>query len=71
MFLSQIIFHGTDRESLHSYVSPKCLPEVYGGSVSLPRISGMQWYELLIKCDKEYLGNVDRILHEILIFTVF
>lgn len=51
---SRIIFHGTDRESLHSYMSPKCLPEVYGGSVALPRISGMQWYELLVKCDMEY-----------------
>lgn len=51
---SRIIFHGTDRESLHSYVSPKCLPDVYGGSVALPRISGLQWYELLLKCDKEY-----------------
>ncbi|KAJ1520236.1 hypothetical protein ONE63_004446 [Megalurothrips usitatus] len=51
---SRIIFHGSDRESLHSHLNPKCLPEVYGGSVSLPRISGLQWYELLVKCDKEY-----------------
>lgn len=51
---NRIIFHGNDRESLHSYMSPKSLPDVYGGSVALPRISGMQWFELLNKCDKEY-----------------
>ncbi|KAE8745718.1 hypothetical protein FOCC_FOCC007602 [Frankliniella occidentalis] len=38
------------REKLRS----RCLPDVYGGSVALPRISGLQWYELLLKCDKEY-----------------
>jgi len=51
---SRIIFHGWDRESLHNYMNPKCLPECYGGSVALPRISGLEWYNLLVKCDGEY-----------------
>ncbi|XP_015127409.1 alpha-tocopherol transfer protein-like isoform X2 [Diachasma alloeum] len=50
----RIVFHGTDRKSLHQYISPKCLPECYGGTVSIPRVSGPQWLELLIMCDKEY-----------------
>ncbi|XP_044726959.1 alpha-tocopherol transfer protein-like isoform X2 [Chrysoperla carnea] len=51
---SRIIFHGTDRKSLHKYLSPKCLPEVYGGNLDIPRVNGSQWYELLLMCDKEY-----------------
>ncbi|XP_062120860.1 alpha-tocopherol transfer protein isoform X1 [Drosophila sulfurigaster albostrigata] len=51
---SRIIFHGTDRESLHKYMSPKCLPSCYGGILELPRIDGDQWYELLLMCDAEY-----------------
>ncbi|XP_066589164.1 alpha-tocopherol transfer protein-like isoform X2 [Prorops nasuta] len=51
---SRIIFHGTDRKSLHQYISPKCLPECYGGNLQLPRVTGPQWLELLLKCDKEY-----------------
>ena len=53
----QIIFHGTDRKSLHQYISPKCLPECYGGTLQIPRVTGPQWLELLLKCDKEYDGN--------------
>ncbi|EFA04094.2 alpha-tocopherol transfer protein-like isoform X1 [Tribolium castaneum] len=51
---NRIIFHGTDRKSLHQHISPKCLPECYGGSLNLPRINGPQWLELLLQCDKEY-----------------
>lgn len=51
---SRIIFHGTDRKSLHKYLSPKCLPENYGGTLQLPVITGPQWLELLMMCDKEY-----------------
>ncbi|XP_046746634.1 alpha-tocopherol transfer protein-like isoform X2 [Diprion similis] len=51
---SRIIFHGTDRKSLHEYMSPKCLPECYGGTLQIPRITGSQWLELLLMCDKEY-----------------
>lgn len=51
---SRIIFHGTDRQSLHNHMSPKCLPPCYGGTMSEPRINGDQWYELLLKCDTEY-----------------
>lgn len=51
---NRIIFHGTDRKSLHQHISPKCLPEVYGGTSDLPRIDGKDWLELLEKCDKEF-----------------
>lgn len=50
----RIIFHGTDRDSLHSYLSPKSLPAQYGGTLELPRIDGPQWYKLLSMCEKEY-----------------
>lgn len=50
----RIIFHGTDRKSLQKYMSINSLPECYGGTLKLPRISGSQWYELLMMCDKEY-----------------
>ncbi|XP_034941462.1 alpha-tocopherol transfer protein-like isoform X1 [Chelonus insularis] len=50
----RIIFHGTDRKSLHKYLSPKCLPECYGGTLSIPRVTGPQWLELLVKCEKEF-----------------
>ncbi|XP_050453208.1 alpha-tocopherol transfer protein-like isoform X2 [Cataglyphis hispanica] len=51
---SRIIFHGTDRKSLHQYISPKCLPAHYGGTMEVPLIDGPTWYELLVQCDKEY-----------------
>lgn len=50
---NRIIFHGTDRKSLHQYISPKCLPICYGGVVDV-KIDGPQWYQLLIECNKEY-----------------
>lgn len=53
---SRIIFHGTDRNSLHQYMNPKYLPECYGGTVEIPRVTGPQWYQLLVKCDIEYEG---------------
>ncbi|XP_069698213.1 clavesin-1 isoform X2 [Periplaneta americana] len=51
---SRIIFHGTDRESLHNYMSPKYLPAAYGGTLELPRIDGPTWYKLLSMSEKEY-----------------
>jgi len=53
---SRIIFHGTDRESLHKHMDPKCLPKCYDGTIDMPTIEGSEWYELLLKCDKEYLA---------------
>lgn len=55
----QLIFHGNDRKSLHQYISPKCLPACYGGNLQLPRITGPQWLELLLLCDKEYDGTTN------------
>ncbi|XP_053607109.1 alpha-tocopherol transfer protein-like isoform X1 [Plodia interpunctella] len=51
---SRIIFIGNDRDLLHSYVTPKCLPDCYGGTLSLPRVTGAQWLELLLMCDQEF-----------------
>ncbi|XP_030752411.1 alpha-tocopherol transfer protein-like isoform X3 [Sitophilus oryzae] len=51
---SRIIFHGTDRKSLHQYMDPSCLPPCYGGTLEMVRIQGSQWLELLEKCDEEY-----------------
>lgn len=50
----RIVFHGTDRKSLHKYISPKCLNDTYGGTLEVPRISGNEWLKLLKMCDKEY-----------------
>ncbi|KAK9693888.1 CRAL/TRIO domain [Popillia japonica] len=50
----RIIFHGTDRKSLHSYLTPSCLPKCYGGTMEIPRITGSQWLELLNMCEEEY-----------------
>ncbi|XP_038222347.1 alpha-tocopherol transfer protein-like isoform X1 [Zerene cesonia] len=51
---SRIVFMGNDRELLYKYISPKCLPDKYGGSLSIPDVSGSQWLELLMHCDKEF-----------------
>lgn len=56
---NRIIFHGTDRESLHKYIDPKCLPLVYDGTIDIPRVKGEEWFQLLLKCDKEYLALND------------
>lgn len=50
----RIIFHGTDRASLHKYLSPECLPLAYGGTLDTPRVTGDQWHQLLVKCDPEF-----------------
>lgn len=56
-FRFQIIFHGTDRKSLHQYISPKCLPACYGGTADIVRVNGPQWYKMLVEIDKEYEGK--------------
>lgn len=53
---SRIYFHGTDRDSLHKHISQKCLPKEYDGTIDIPRVSGNEWYGLLLKCDEEYLA---------------
>lgn len=51
---SRIIFMGSDKDQLHKHISPKCLPECYGGTLTLPRVTGPQWLELLLMCDQEF-----------------
>lgn len=51
---NRIIFHGTDRESLHKHMDPKSLPKCYEGTIDIPRADGADWMKLLQKCDKEY-----------------
>lgn len=50
----RIYFHSTDRNSLHSHISPMNLPPCYGGTSDIPRVNGDEWYDLLLKCDQEY-----------------
>lgn len=54
---SRIVFMGSDRKMLHDYISPKCLPDKYGGTLSIPSVTGGQWLELLLMCDKEFSGK--------------
>lgn len=56
-FNLQIIFHGTDRESLHKHLCKSCLPECYGGTLDVARITGPQWYELLLLVEKEFFST--------------
>ncbi|XP_055683779.1 alpha-tocopherol transfer protein-like isoform X3 [Lutzomyia longipalpis] len=51
---NRIYFHGSDRDSLHNHISPKCLPPAYGGTIEMTRVTGDQWYQLLLKCDQEF-----------------
>ncbi|XP_050361718.1 retinaldehyde-binding protein 1 isoform X1 [Nymphalis io] len=51
---SRIVFMGSDRELLYKYISPKCLPDCYGGTLSIPNVNGPQWLELLMICDTEF-----------------
>ncbi|GLG96076.1 CTD2 [Gryllus bimaculatus] len=51
---SRIVFHGTDRPSLHNYISPKCLPECYGGTMEMERIPSEKWYEVLTPIEHEF-----------------
>ncbi|XP_075992609.1 alpha-tocopherol transfer protein-like isoform X2 [Anticarsia gemmatalis] len=51
---SRIVFMGNDRKILHEHISPKCLPDKYGGTLNIPSVSGAQWLELLLMCDKEF-----------------
>lgn len=53
---SRIYFHGTDRDSLYKYIAPKCLPPVYGGNLEQQRVDGIQWYQLMMLCEKEYIA---------------
>ncbi|XP_028034107.1 retinaldehyde-binding protein 1 isoform X1 [Bombyx mandarina] len=53
---SRIIFMGNDRELLHKHISPKCLPDCYGGTLTIPKVTGPQWLELLLMCDQEFIA---------------
>ncbi|XP_073987397.1 alpha-tocopherol transfer protein-like isoform X2 [Rhodnius prolixus] len=51
---SRIIFHGTDRKSLHKYLDPMCLPKEYGGTLEVPPFHAMEWFNLLVQLEREY-----------------
>lgn len=59
---SRIVFMGHDKDLLYKYISPKCLPDCYGGTLCIPNVSGPQWLELLLTCDKEFMGVYDLII---------
>ncbi|KAI9578959.1 alpha-tocopherol transfer protein-like [Glossina fuscipes] len=51
---SRIIFHGTDRESLHNYMLPECLPPEYGGTNTESLVDAYNWYKLMLTLENEY-----------------
>lgn len=51
---SRIVFMGSNKKILHEHISPKCLSDKYGGTLTLPRVTGAQWLELLLICDREF-----------------
>lgn len=51
---NRIYFHGTDRDSFHKHIEARCLPPCYGGTSNATRITGPQWYELLLKFEQEF-----------------
>lgn len=52
----RIIFHGTDRASLHKFLEPQVLPVQYGGTSKVMRIDGIRWHELMVQCEPEYVA---------------
>lgn len=51
---NRIIFIGNDQKLLHKHITPEYLPPSYGGSSSIPRVSGDMWFDMLKQCDAEY-----------------
>uniref|UniRef100_A0A1A9X071 CRAL-TRIO domain-containing protein n=1 Tax=Glossina brevipalpis TaxID=37001 RepID=A0A1A9X071_9MUSC len=51
---SRIIFHGTERQSFHRYISPECLPPEYGGTNTEPMIDAYDWYKMMMMIENEY-----------------
>uniref|UniRef100_A0A8D8QMH1 Alpha-tocopherol transfer protein-like n=1 Tax=Cacopsylla melanoneura TaxID=428564 RepID=A0A8D8QMH1_9HEMI len=51
---NRIIFHGTDRDSLHKHLNPECLPETYKGTMDIPLVTGEEWLSVLKTMDEEY-----------------
>lgn len=51
---SRIIFHGTDRDSLHSHLNPECLPERLKGTLDVSMVTGEEWLSVLKQIDSEY-----------------
>jgi hypothetical protein len=56
---NRIVFHGTDRDSLHKHFDPKFLPKCYDGTIDISRVDGREWFKLLKLYDKEYLALND------------
>ncbi|KAK9511080.1 hypothetical protein O3M35_005713 [Rhynocoris fuscipes] len=51
---SRIIFHGTDRKSLHKHFDPSCLPKDYAGTLDVAPFHSLEWYKLLASVEIEY-----------------
>lgn len=47
-------FHGSDMKSLHTFISPDCLPECYGGTLKLDLNYGPQLYELMAEFEEDF-----------------
>ncbi|KAI5737755.1 hypothetical protein M8J76_016467 [Diaphorina citri] len=51
---NMIFFHSTDRDSLHKYLNPECLPEHYKGTLDVSLVTGPEWLSILKQYDSEY-----------------
>uniref|UniRef100_A0A146LF31 Alpha-tocopherol transfer protein-like n=4 Tax=Lygus hesperus TaxID=30085 RepID=A0A146LF31_LYGHE len=51
---NRIIFHGTDRKSLHKHLDPSCLPKEYGGTMDVPLVHSNNWYTIMSQLEPEY-----------------
>nr|CAD7456936.1 unnamed protein product [Timema tahoe] len=54
---NRIHFHGSDWNSLHSYIDPECLPTKYGGLMDIPENTGPKLHELLCLFNEVYDGR--------------
>lgn len=52
----RIHFHGTDQETLKSYIGTLALPKQYGGDMELTSPSGDSLWNYLCRFNEEYDG---------------
>lgn len=53
----QIYFHGRNYESLLRHIGAKYLPKEYGGTMDLPQVNRMEFYQLLCMYKNDFEGE--------------